>query len=63
MMQRAEAGIPNAAASVIRAAVNCVRELSMGKSYLRLTDIAPDWCLVQGVVGPYDGIYKLVEAG
>jgi len=61
MMQRAEAGMPNEAASVIRVAVNRFRTEYKRESRLDLTNITPDWCLIQGVVGPYDRVHKLVK--
>ena len=63
MMQRAEAGMPNAAAIVIRVAVDVINETDMKESRLEPTYITPDRRPVQRVVGPYDGVHKLVETG
>lgn len=63
-MQRAEAGMPNAAARVIRVAVGKVREGNFReKSNSGLTYIAPHWCPVDGVAGPHNGVHKLIKAG
>ena len=54
--------MPKAAASVIRVAVDAIREGNVNERGLELTDITPRWCLVYGITGPYDGIHKLIEA-
>ena len=64
-MQRAEAGIPNATARVIRVAVDGMREGNMKEKSRssKLTDVTPYRCLVNSVPGPHNGVHKLVKTG
>ena len=64
MMHRDEAGMPMEAPRVIRVAMQKESWLQFVKRCAGdLTNITPDWCFVNRVVGPNHGVYALIEAG
>jgi len=64
MIHSEDAGIPTAAASIIRVAIRDthVRSFYESERKSRLTDIAPYGSFVHRVTGPHNGIDELVEA-